>query len=50
MSYDIYLSYSGRKSYLVCPLQYKYRYILKDKSRGDPRGSIFGSAIGRVFQ
>lgn len=49
MSY-IYLSYSGRKSYLTCPRQYHFRYVLKDPTRSDPRGSIFGSAIGKVFQ
>jgi len=50
MAYDLYLSYSGRKSYLMCPRHYHFRYILKDPTRGDPRGSIFGSAIGMVFQ
>lgn len=50
MEYDLYLSYSGRKSYLTCPRQYHFRYVLKAPGRGDPRGSIFGSAIGRVFQ
>lgn len=48
--YSLYLSYSGRKSYLTCPRQYHFRYIIKDKTRGDVRGSIFGSAIGKVFQ
>ena len=47
---DLYLSYSGRKCYLTCPKQYEFRYILKDKSSGDPRNSLFGSSIGKVFE
>ncbi len=50
MSYDLYLSYSGRKTWLVCPKQYQFRYVLKDLTRGDPRKTMFGSAIGKVFE
>lgn len=50
MSYDLYLSYSGRKTYLTCPKQYWYRYILKDKSPIDIKKTIFGSTIGKVFE
>lgn len=45
-----YLSYSGRKIYLDCPEEYRRRYIEEDKTRLDPRGSFFGSAIGKVFE
>ena len=45
-----YLSYSGRKSYLTCPRQYEYRYILKDSTRRDPKDSLFGSTIGKIFE
>lgn len=48
--YDIYLSYSGRKTYLTCPKQYWFHYIVKDPSRGDKRKSMFGSAIGKLFE
>ena len=50
MSYDLYLSYSGRYCYLTCPKQYWYRYEEKDKTRIDVRSSLFGSIIGTVFE
>lgn len=50
MSYDLYLSYSGRKSYLTCPRQYEFRYILKAQSDRNPRDSLFGSIIGKLFE
>src|SRR5512135_2229385 len=50
MRYDLYLSYSGRKSYLTCPKKYHYSYILKDRTRGDRRGSFLGSIIRKVFE
>ena len=47
----MYLSYTGRKTYLTCPRKYHYSYILKDRTRvGDARGSFLGSIIGRVFE
>lgn len=48
--YDIYLSYSGRKTYLTCPKQYYFRYVIKDPSRGDTTKSMFGTAIGKIFE
>lgn len=48
--YDIYLSYSGRKSYLTCPKMYEFRYIKKEKGIKEPRDSMFGTAIGKVFE
>lgn len=50
MSYDLYLSYSGRKAYLTCPRMYQHRYPLKTKVVRDPRTSFFGSTIGKVFE
>jgi len=50
VSYDLYLSYSGRKSYLTCPLQYWHRYVAKTKFERDPRTSFFGSIFGKVFE
>jgi hypothetical protein len=44
------ISYSGRKLFLTCPKQYWYRYIIKDPTRGDPRTSMFGSIIGKIFE
>lgn len=48
--YDLYLSYSGRKSYDTCPKQYEFRYILKAPSDKDQSGSFFGSIIGKLFE
>lgn len=50
MSHDLYLSYSGRHSYLVCPRQYWFSYEEKDKTRIDVRSSLFGTVIGTVFE
>lgn len=47
---DFYLSYSGRKTYLTCPLRYKHRYVLKTEAVRDPRTSFFGSIIGKLFE
>ena len=47
---DLYLSYSGRKTYLTCPKQYWYCYEEKDKTRLDPEKSFFGQVIGTVFE
>ena len=46
----LYLSYSGRKTFLTCPRQYYFRYIVKDRTQSDPRGSMFGTAIGKLFE
>ncbi len=45
-----YLSYSGRKCYLVCPKQYEYKYIKKEEVERDPKDSLFGSIIGKLFE
>lgn len=49
--YDIhYLSYSGWKCYNDCPLQYLKKYIEEVPFDSDPRGSFFGTAIGKCFE
>jgi hypothetical protein len=50
MAYDLYLSYSGRKTYQICPLRYHFSYILKDKTGRDPRRAMLGNVIGKVFE
>lgn len=50
MAYDLYLSYSGRKTYLTCPKKYWFKYVIKDPARDSPKGSLFGSTIGKVFE
>lgn len=49
MKYDLYLSYSGRKTYLICSLRYKFAYIDKVPVKRDPTSSLYGSVIGLVF-
>lgn len=48
--YDFSISYSAYKLYRSCPLAYKHRYILKSKSDHDPRDTMFGSIIGKLFE
>ena len=50
MAYDLYLSYSGRRSYMICPRKYHFMYILKESARKDPRKALLGNIIGKVFQ
>lgn len=45
-----YLSYSGWKTYQRCPLEYKFNYIDNLPYTSDPRESLFGSTIGKVFE
>ncbi len=46
----MYISYSGRKAYLTCPSMYEHRYVKKTPVVRDPRGALFGSCIGKVFE
>jgi CRISPR/Cas system-associated exonuclease Cas4 (RecB family) len=50
MGYDLYLSYSGRKCYLICPKKYQYQYIIKEPAKRDPKNLLFGSIIGKIFE
>jgi hypothetical protein len=50
MSYDLYLSYSGRKSYLVCPKQYEFRYVVKLLVVRDVKNTLLGTSIGKIFE
>lgn len=45
-----YLSYSGRKTYLLCPKQYYSRYVLREKPFVDPRDTLFGLTIGKLTE
>lgn len=45
-----YLSYSGRKTYLSCPLAYKLGYIDHIPGKTDRKSTVFGAAIGKVFE
>ena len=49
-SYDLYLSYSGRKSYFVCPKKYEFMYVVKLKVIRDAKNTFLGTAIGKVFE
>jgi hypothetical protein len=48
--FDLYLSYSGRKAYKICPLSYNYRYVIKEPVTRDSRSAMFGSVIGKVLE
>lgn len=50
MRYDLYLSYSGRKTYQTCPRKYRCAYVLKKAAEDDPRNTIFGICIGKIFE
>jgi hypothetical protein len=50
VAYDLYLSYSGRKTYLGCPYKYELRYVRKDKVIFDPRKAMLGNVIGKIFE
>jgi len=47
---NIYLSYSGRKTYLTCPKRYKLIHIDNKLEISDRRSSLFGIVIGKVFE
>jgi CRISPR/Cas system-associated exonuclease Cas4 (RecB family) len=49
-SFDLYLSYSGKRSYQICPKQYRYTYVLKQKSETNPKDVLFGNTIGKIFE
>lgn len=50
MTDEFRISYSGRKLFKTCPKQYEYKYVLKHPARPDPRHTMFGSIIGKVFE
>lgn len=50
MGSDLYLSYSGRKIYLICPYRYKLQYISDVPYIIDPKNTLFGSIIGKIFE
>jgi len=46
----IYISYSGKKTYLQCPLKYKYIYINRLAIKGDRTAAIRGIVIDNLFE
>lgn len=48
--YDLYLSYTGRKTFLTCPMKYWFRYVKKADVPEDPRKMMFGLVMGKVFE
>lgn len=50
MRYDLYLSYSGRYTYLTCPKKYWFRYVEKQKVSRDPRHAMLGIVLGKLFE
>lgn len=50
MKESFYLSYSGMGTYLLCPKKYKLGYVDGVKVDSDPRNSIFGSVMGKLFE
>lgn len=47
---SFYLSYTGRKTYLTCPKKYWFRYVMRMPDISDPKNTLFGSAIGKLFE
>lgn len=45
-----YLSYSGRKSYLVCPERYNLGYVQRIRVERDDRNTYLGNTVGKVFE
>jgi len=50
MSYDLYLSYSGKLTYIGCPKEYKFVYKDNLPRVSRPKDFMFGSVIGKVFE
>lgn len=50
MSDSVYLSYSSQKLYTTCPKKYRFKYILKDRTRGDASKTILGHVLGKLFE
>lgn len=50
MGYDIYLSYTGRATYLTCPRRYELKYVRKVSVPRDPRPFMLGSILGKLYE
>lgn len=48
--YDLYLSYSGRRTYLLCPRKYEFSYVHRLPKKWNVKDTAFGSSIGKVFE
>jgi len=50
MKEPFYLSYSGLSAYRLCPKKYRLVYIERLKASSDPKTSMFGSVMGKLFE
>lgn len=51
MKYDRdYISYSGRRTYLICPSRYEKRYKEERFKKAKAEDALFGQSIGLVFE
>jgi hypothetical protein len=50
MKEPFYLSYSGMSTYRLCPKKYRLQYVDKLRVFSDPKNSLFGSAMGKLFE
>lgn len=50
MKEPFYLSYSGMSTYRLCPKKYRLQYVDKMIVFSDPKNSLFGSVIGKLFE
>jgi len=50
MKEPFYLSYSGLSTYRLCPKKYKLQYVDRLTFQTDPRNSLFGSVMGKLFE
>jgi hypothetical protein len=48
--FDLYLSYSGRKTVVDCGRRYEYAYPKRIKIQQDRRGATFGIVMGTIFE
>ncbi len=50
MKEPFYLSYSGLSTYRLCPRKYKFQYVDRRRMDVDPKNSLFGIVMGKLFE
>lgn len=50
MKEPFYLSYTGMSTYRLCPKKYRLQYVDKLRVSSDPKNSLFGSVVGKLFE
>lgn len=50
MGEPFYLSYTGMSTYRLCPKKYRLQYVDKVVVFSDPKNSLFGSVVGKLFE